>query len=304
MKKIITVIYLCLLYLCLFCDYSYSNELRLIIDNDLFIGTDRHYTHGTYLSWYESVMPYTNFIGTITGKRYAIGQYLYTPSDITSPYLLQDDRPYGGVLYMSKTYYVHSYNRTKSYSFVAGVVGEISLADKTQSFVHEIVNSKKPMGWDNQLNNEMILNLLYQDQHKLICTSYFSLSGNNGVALGNLHSYINLGIMSKFGWNIYSHDIIMIEPLPRRKLSFRDISIYGFVSADNRLVARNMFLDGNLFSESHRVKRNILVSDFSYGLSVMLYNINVTYGITKRSKEFEGQKNNNSFGSISITYIW
>jgi hypothetical protein len=54
------------------------------------------------------------------------------------------------------------------------------------------------------------------------------------------------------------------------------------------LVGRNYFLDGNLFGDSHRVSKLPWVGDIEGGISVGKGIAALRYGVTYRSREFEG----------------
>jgi len=69
-----------------------------------------------------------------------------------------------------------------------------------------------------------------------------------------------------------------------------------------RAVARDIFLDGNTFSDSHSVDKNYLVADVAGGLAVSYRSVIVTWTQVRRSKEFKEQENSHSFGAIAISY--
>ena len=91
----------------------------IYMENDLFAGTDRYYTSGVKLSWssadlakfsdtpYASPLlpllnrlPFVNQEGFQKNLVFAFGQNIYTPDDTTSFELVENDRPYGGWLYV------------------------------------------------------------------------------------------------------------------------------------------------------------------------------------------------------------
>ena len=78
-----------------------------------------------------------------------------------------------------------------------------------------------------------------------------------------------------------------------------DFGAYIFARADGRVVARNLFLDGNTFQDSASVTRKWLVADLSVGASLNYKNTKLTYALDYRTEEFKGQKAGEVFGSIS-----
>ena len=89
-----------------------KGSLTVQIENDVFGGgTDRHYTNGLRISYVfpaHKLPPLARFLRRITpfiDRRAemrvmgAVGQNIFTPSDILDPALIADDRPYAGWLY-------------------------------------------------------------------------------------------------------------------------------------------------------------------------------------------------------------
>ena len=89
--------------------------LNIQLENDLWgNGEDRHYTHGTRIS-YLTKEKLTDFEGTVKSKirdflpdflipdtnrlSFVLGQNMFTPEDISISDLIEDDRPYAGWLY-------------------------------------------------------------------------------------------------------------------------------------------------------------------------------------------------------------
>lgn len=57
-------------------------------------------------------------------------------------------------------------NRYNGLKFITGVVGPWSLADETQKQVHRWVGSGQSQGWDHQLHNEPIFEMIYEHRRK------------------------------------------------------------------------------------------------------------------------------------------
>jgi len=67
-------------------------------------------------------------------------------------------------------------------------------------------------------------------------------------------------------------------------------------------MGRNIFLDGNTFTDSHSVDKETLVGDFQVGFAFHLRNIRIAFTHIVRSKEFEGQTERARYGAINLTY--
>jgi len=53
----------------------------------------------------------------------------------------------------------------------------------------------------------------------------------------------------------------------------RDFGWYVFAGAEGRVVAHNIFLDGNSFATSQSVPKKTLVADFQIGAAIILYGV-------------------------------
>ena len=78
-------------------------------------------------------------------------------------------------------------------------------------------------------------------------------------------------------------------------------SWYFFGGIDVRLVAYNVFLDGNTFQDSHSVDRKHAVIDVQSGFVWNNNKFRIAYSMIYRTKEFKGQDENDIFGSLSLS---
>src|SRR5699024_6383048 len=96
-------------------------------------------------------------------------------------------------------------NRLRTTQLVVGMVRPASLAEKTQDLIHEFTGSDDFQGWDHQLHNEPVLNLV----HERLWRSEVRPLGNGalqwdavthvGGALGNLYTHANTGLELRLG---------------------------------------------------------------------------------------------------------
>ncbi|MEE8140002.1 MAG: lipid A deacylase LpxR family protein, partial [Alphaproteobacteria bacterium] len=76
---------------------------------------------------------------------------------------------------------------------------------------------------------------------------------------------------------------------------------YLFAGVEGRAVARNIFLDGNTFTDSHSVDKKTFVGDAQLGLALIFRRFRITYTQVLRTIEFDGQATPHHFGAISVT---
>lgn len=316
-------------------------------ENDIGLGgTDRHYTHGSRVSCMSenqtgdaAAREIADAISFDIGGyelldsnrevRYsvALGQTMFTPEDLARTDLIVDDRPYAGWLFGSfglvlgprKEQAVGStaFDRMESIQLTLGVVGPASAADRTQKFVHSVIDAEKPRGWRNQLRNEPGFILEYEQKWRT--ESWNLLPGSSllqvdlmpsaGVALGNVHTYGSVAATFRIG-NRLANDFgpprirpsvagsEYYEPGPDERLG-----AYLFFSIGGRAVARNIFLDGNTFRSSHSVEKNTYVGDLQVGAVFSLWGtarVSLTHII--RTREFEEQDALNQFTAFSLSF--
>jgi hypothetical protein len=158
-----------------------GGTLGLYMENDLFSGTDEHYTSGFKLSWSSHdleqlsdsryanpLLPLFNILPYINEKAYqknlvfALGQNIYTPVDTDAYGLIEDDRPYAGWLYLGVGVVWKDEVVRNSLVLDIGVVGPWSYAQETQRMIHDLRDFDHPNGWDNQLGNEVGFTLAYE----------------------------------------------------------------------------------------------------------------------------------------------
>ena len=78
-----------------------------------------------------------------------------------------------------------------------------------------------------------------------------------------------------------------------------------FAEIQGRGIARNIFLDGNTFTNSLSVSKKHFVYDLGVGITMGLghfkYPVTFSFNIVWRSREFDLQQGKDNFGSALIT---
>jgi len=305
-----------------------SSFVTLQFDNDFFGGSDRHFTNGmraAYLSPEGAVPGLIRKAGEAVPLFHAsqnmrfsfsIGQNIYTPTDITLSDPPRDDRPYGGWLYAGFGLVSEDGTWQDKLEFDVGVVGPYSFAEETQTNWHRIFGFRQPRGWDHQLKTEPGVALYYERSRRSLYE--LPLSGivpiknlavdftpHFGVALGNVNIYGATGFTARFGKNLPAD---FGPPKIRPNLPGSDffrpnsaIGWYLFGGVEGRLVARNIFLDGNTFTSSRHVDKIPLVADFQAGAAVTFWRARLSYTQSLRTPEFIGQEAFDNFGSVALS---
>ncbi len=316
----------------------------LFFENDLFGDTDQNYTNGIKLSlaspdlsrfedaeyfggWidlWDNLIP---FIHEGKGSEnvqksvvVSLGQKIFTPQDIQQTTLILDDRPYAGWLFIGTALHTKTFNRLDSVELQLGMVGPASLAENAQNFVHKTRRIDTAKGWDNQLDNEPAFALIYEQKRRFRPIEFFDKWGfdvisHAGLALGTVYTYGNVGAEARFGWNIpadFGTSLIRpggdtnapIDSSDPRLSVQGGFSIHAFAAITGRVVLRDIFLDGNTFSESHEIEKKNLGGDLIIGTSAVVRGVKFSYAQVFRTREFVGQAASHNFGSISVSYTF
>lgn len=311
-----------------------KGTLSFVAENDLFGSSrDQHYTHGSKVSWLsarngapEFAHKVADFLpvfpdGGSLRISYSAGQSIFTPDDISDPNPPEDSRPYAGWLYAGIGIVSEKDDRIDVLDLNIGMVGPASLADETQTTWHDFIGVAEPRGWDTQIENEPGILLTYErkwralfqfDEEDIGVLGLWpglgvDVTPHVGGALGNVLTYGAAGATLRFGENL-RNDLggpQRIRPSLPGSAYFDPVDLLGwylFAGAEGRVVARNIFLDGNSFRDSRDVEKEILVGDLQFGAAVIFPFARVAYTHIIRSKEFKTQADVDQFGAISVSF--
>ncbi|MCW5585570.1 MAG: lipid A deacylase LpxR family protein [Chromatiales bacterium] len=298
----------------------------LQLENDLWgSGDDRFYTHGTELSYLRTGAP-PSWLAAIadvlpffhrtseSAVGYSVGQAIFTPSDTDSEALVSNDRPYAGWLYFSAGLASRVEMRPTSETIdglavTLGMVGPSAHADNVQTEFHKLIDVDVARGWDHQLKDEPGVILTYARKWR-----HFPLNGGPrqwewsphlAASVGNVYTYGAAGMMVRWGTNLRTD----IGP-PNIRPGFPGAPFfqpgaksnwYLFGGIEGRAVARNIFLDGNTFRDSHSVDRKPLVADVQFGVAFHVDSVRIAISNVYRTREFKGQDEPAQYGAINIT---
>lgn len=301
--------------------------VSFISENDNYVPPrdDRHYTSGLKLVYGFARDKHPEWLDGLgrfslldTGSReydIAIGQNIYTPTVFTFPGLILNDRPYAGWLYGEVAMNSRAAYMEEHISLSLGIVGPAALGKEAQRLIHSISGDPKPRGWSHQLENEPALLLHYR-------RSWFrSLHDANdwevdlvprlGLSLGNVVTEAGIGSSLRIGSYLPQRELF-----PRIQPGLNSASARFEVRRGRtdwvlatglwgRVVAHNIFLDGNTWQDSHSVERKDFTWDASLGLMLTFGQFSkpvaLSFSHVWRGKEFAAQKDIDRFGSIRIS---
>jgi len=299
------------------------------IENDFFgfSGADRHYTTGTRFSWMSAPTtperapiwtsgPYKAWpIFDETGKRrwgFALGQNIYTPTDVDRDTPDPTDRPYAAWSYLGVSLNTETPTRLDTLELDLGVVGPAAGGREVQNGFHHLIGEPRSKGWSHQLDNEPGVMLIGErrwrllPQAKLVGSINTDIIGLGGASVGNVQTYGSVGAIFRIGRNLNADfgppHIRPSLPGSGTFIPTERFNWYLFAGAEGRAVARDIFLDGNTFHDGPHVNKRNFVGDFELGIAATYGSMRASFTQIYRTKEFDTQHGDDRFGAFSLSW--
>jgi lipid A 3-O-deacylase len=241
---------------------SHERSIRISFDNDILNNTDRYYTNGIRfdfispflkqfpLSWL--MVPYwgngINYYGV------SIAQNMYTPSTTKVGGIPYGDRPYSAYLFVGsfKISNDPSWKFRQTSEFDLGVIGPSSYGDFVQkSFHNSVPTNNEPLGWEYQVQNDLVLNYHLTYEKGMISTRNLELNLSGAGSLGTLYTNISGGVQFRTGlfYPYFSTPGYSKRPVNRAK-GYSDFQVFFFLTSSGKLVGYDATLEGGLFNNS------------------------------------------------------
>lgn len=302
-------------------DDSYGT-FNLSFENDTILRTDRCYTGGAKLGWMSNDLknyrqkPLLKWLPFVNRKEFqhsvflSLCQGLYTPDDITRPELIEDDRPYAGILFLALGIHSIGPRWMETWELNLGIIGPHAFAEESQKIIHFLFKGDKALGWHHQLKDELALQLIYERKWRALQfrpkTGFgFDLLPYIGAGLGNVHIYASMGTQFRLGWNLPDdYGPSLIRPGGDRNFSPRcrgPLGFFLFAGVDGKAVGRDIFLDGNTLRKSHRVDKNPWILDITLGVGMRIGRVNISYAFVFWTKRFKTETKEHKFGAVNIS---
>jgi len=300
----------------------------ITLENDIISGADGGYTNGLGFSWAKG--PFNDFNGNIPSwmhsltkdltistaankKRavsYFIAQGMQTANDITISSLVEEDAPYVGLLLWKASLYSFDEEVGDRLSLTLGIVGPASLAEKIQKGVHSLTGSDEPLGWDNQIENEVVFRLSMLRSRQIYQSEVnngrsFDLVTNLAAGLGTIKSDMGGGLILRYGQGL-SRSFQTASHLPGRDINplaggtANSWNVY--LSLTGSYVLNSIATDGNTFRDSHSVELRHEQSLINFGASFSIGDWAYVISVARGSELYETQQGKTKFGSMSATY--
>ena len=312
---------------------SQVNHLsRLYEDNDFINiagkGTDKGYTNGTRLDYFFTKQHPSRFFmdnwfptagaGSVNTYSYSLMQTMLVPTDISTPQPDKNDWPYSGALVLSHGLYsIHPIDRWAIGSDItAGVIGPLALTRQTQTLAHRIIGYTKPMGWDEQMPNDVLLNIhllaekmLWQPGRALDMIGGGEVQVGTMVDGASLHLQLRVGRMLPY-FDSYIGRFASAKSAGRR----RRFQYYVFVRPAIQWWTYNALLQGGVFSGKSPYYAGInskgqspslhrITGTVDAGIVLVAGNFSLSF-IQKEMSPLIHNVADQTIGNVSLTLSW
>jgi lipid A 3-O-deacylase len=297
--------------------FAAGDSLNLYIENDSKVlkpnhNTDRHYTNGFKLAWVTQTPDWQllEYFGgwafdpatqPLSETGVYIAQDMYSPDYIDRPNM----RPVPDMKYNAWLYggFFNARSTADKLEFIGlnmGVIGPSALGEPIQEAVHEITNTPKPIGWDEQISDEPAVNLDYYIRQKLTgpCDMFgynFDILADYGLTVGSVFRHAEAGVLMRLG---------IIKPGDlgpgRYRLPIDGTaaaskgSSYLFARISGRGVEHNRFLTG--------LDEEPLTAQGQIGIVINLKDFDIKYSQTFFTDQYEDQHAKDSIAALSVSW--
>ena len=287
--------------------------VSLTFENDFFAGYDRHYTNGLQAAWLVEREGLPVALRDLPPVRWsadpdivvALGQRIYTPTDLEREVPDPTDRPYAGWLYLLADVRTRDGRVIDHATAGVGVVGPASGARRVQDFAHRFIGQERARGWRAQLGNEATFMVGFERAWTGVAQGSFAgrsydVALRAGAMAGNALTYANAGAVLRYGENLPSDIPTTHISLGPSRDGYRGnpagFGWYVWVGADGRAIGRNVFLDG--------LRRERYGHDWQAGAALAWPEARIAFTLVERSAEFEGQRSPDRFGQLALSVAY
>lgn len=266
---------------------------RFHYDNDYFAATDENYTQGYS---FELVSPKLeknpiNYLflkpkAVTTKYGLALEHIGFTPNDYVSEAIQFGDRPFSSAI-MLKSFLIATdtiRKRRISQGLSLGLIGPGAFGKEMQVGIHKATGNKIPGGWDNQIQNDVVLNYRIDYEKQLFnYNNIASLQAQTTLQIGTLFTNASVGFNTRLGLfnSVFS--------TTQHKKNFQ---IYAYAQPMVSLIGYDATLQGGLINTdspytiaSNEVER--LTAQFNYGIVLKTKTLYFEYTRSAITREFK-----------------
>lgn len=297
---------------------TFDKSVTLISENDnyLFRGSDRYYTNGIFLQ-YKTVHQKK---GKKNIRQFEMGQMLFTPkqkyeqSDLRyfgNSYPANTiDRPFCGYLYVKySNFRFLSKAAMYQWGVSLGTIGNPSGGEQTQKMMHNLVGVYDVAGWENQLQNNFLLNFQgsYSRQllNKKIGVSQIKIIPTGTLNIGN--AYDNAGLACNFAFGIindFENTTLLNAELGGDGTLKKKYEFFIYFQPRLTFQAYNATIQENLFSKSNAITNRLEAMLYEHRIAAVFSKnrLGLSIGYVFQTRELKLQELNHRFATVQLCY--
>lgn len=293
---------------------SADRYFNFTYDNDFFSATDRYYTQGIVLNLIMPSLhksPITKVLigfkdSSLTYYGLSAEQDCFTPRSIRHEGIFYGERPFAASIYA--TQYKISLQKDKRQKLTSktdlGAMGPCAVCEEEQKGLHRALNNIQPLGWENQVRTDVIVNYRLKYEKGFLETKYLEAIGTTEARLGTMYDDLSAGLLVRSGFMYsYFENAGLQKHSGKRKLQF-----YLFAAANIKAVGYNAMLEGGLFNRNsvYTISAsgiNRAVFSASCGAVAALKGFSLEYSKYYISQEFYGGLDH-GWGRLALTWCF
>jgi len=283
-----------------------KSYFRLYYDNDYFTKTDEYYSQGVGFEYLHHSLKRFFLSKLLLKIRESVPQYgismnhmAYTPTSIRSDAILYGDRPFAACISF-KTFLISADSIKKkrvSSAISVGMIGSAAFGEEIQTSIHRWLKNVLPKGWQNQVQNDVILNYQLNFEKKLVSArDIFLLNVAAEARAGTLNDKLAGGFNFMTGH--------FNDPYQRGTINKKRLQYYIFGQGRLNFIGYDATMQGGLFNR--RSPYTISAGDISRvtfqadaGIVVNFKKLFLSYTQSWLSKEFHAG-HYHRWGGISL----
>ncbi len=241
---------------------SHDRFFRVNFDNDIFDNTDCYYTNGIRFDFISPILkqfPLSSLMVPYWGKGInyygvSICQNMYTPSTTKVAGIQYGDRPYASYLFVGSFKISNDPGKRfrQTSEIDIGVIGPLAFGDFLQKTVHSnLPTNSEPLGWEYQIQNDLILNYNLAYEKGIISTRSVELNLNGASALGTLYTNMGGGFQFRTGrMNPYFGSYSFPRNKVNKTTGYSKFQAFIFITSLGKLVGYDATLEGGMLNKS------------------------------------------------------
>lgn len=237
-------------FFCFSQESSRAQEWSLQHDNDIFNGSDRYYTMGSFIHYRTQVSRFFLFREKKEQEKqlnFTLGQQGYTPDEYEEADTSLYDYPFSGWLFVRAKAVAASERRLWSLGVEAGVTGKPSLAEALQTWYHRTVGIAETPTWQDQIPFGVHFNIMgsYVYEMKLPVNKPLYLDIMVNASAGTKDVFAEPGLLLSFGKRSPLHKTAL-----HNMIGEGDRELFGFVGYAYRQVVHNTLIEGDFILDN------------------------------------------------------